>query len=213
MCPCVFLCMFWVNVCLYVCLDVSVCVCLPVYVRTRGCVCAFVWACLCVSVCLHTTSLLQGPIMWSLSEWTMKVQPPPCQWQQPTYQVTAQTPVSREWTSDTDRFLHFQKRNSSFFTTLGTGRFRSRWWTQRKATAKATTDSPGYRWSTDSKASILLSPSLLSFSPSLSLLSLLLSFLSLTPWWTISWFYLYSFSLTFFSLPAFFPTSWFSFTP
>jgi hypothetical protein len=79
--------------------------------------------------------------------------------QRVTHQVTAQVPVRREWTIETERFLHFQERKSSTTTALGTGRFCSSRWATRNIRAHTNTDIPGCRCNTGSKVSIFSSPS------------------------------------------------------
>lgn len=77
---------------------------------------------------------------------------------QTTTQVRAQVPVSRECTRDTERFLHFQERNSSCCTNLGTGRFCSNRWVTLKSREHTSTEGPGWLFSTGSRASILFTP-------------------------------------------------------
>lgn len=72
-----------------------------------------------------------------------------------THQVTAQAPVSRECTMDTERFLHFQECRSFCFTTLGTGSLWSNWCTTLNSRENTRTDGPGCLFSTGSRASIL----------------------------------------------------------
>ena len=85
--------------------------------------------------------------------------------QRVTHQVIAQVPVRREWTIETERFLHFQERKSSTATALGTGRFCSSRWATRNIRAHTNTDIPGCRCNTGSKASIFSSPSPFYFLP------------------------------------------------
>lgn len=75
-----------------------------------------------------------------------------------TYQVRAHVPVSRECTIETERFLHFQERRSSCFTSFGTGSRCSSRWTTLKSKEHTSTDEPGCLFSTGSRASILSPP-------------------------------------------------------
>lgn len=75
-----------------------------------------------------------------------------------TYQVRAHVPVSRECTSETERFFHFQKCISSCFTTFGTGSLCRSLWVILKSREHTNTEGPGWLLSTGSRASILLLP-------------------------------------------------------
>lgn len=72
-----------------------------------------------------------------------------------THQVRAQVPVSREWTMDTDRFLHFQERKASCRTALGTGSLCSSRWATLKSREQTRTEGPGCPFSAGYRASIL----------------------------------------------------------
>lgn len=74
-----------------------------------------------------------------------------------THHARAHVPVSRECTTDTERFFHFHEWKSFCFTALGTGSCWSKWWTTLKIRENASTDRPGWLLSAGNSASILTS--------------------------------------------------------
>ncbi len=94
------------------------------------------------------------------------------EWKTTTHQVTAQMPVSSEWTSDTERFLHFHVLQGSVSTVPGLGTVCRNLWRILKITEQHKTYRAGCFWTSFSLVSILhtlYSASLL-FSDSESLL-------------------------------------------
>jgi len=72
-----------------------------------------------------------------------------------THQVTAQMPVSSEWTRDTERFLHFHVFQGSVSTMAGQGTVCRNLWRILKVTEQHKTYRAGYFWTSFSHVSIL----------------------------------------------------------